>query len=77
MGNLLNMYISIILPLTTSGYNYTCLLAAFVHILLTGTGHVWVDGFRFEEVDHSIPVTNLEPERELPNEPLNLAFEEL
>ncbi|WP_174703754.1 hypothetical protein [Paenibacillus bovis] len=52
-------------------------MAAFVHILLTGTGHVWVDGFRFEEVDHSIPVTNLEPERELPNEPLNLAFEEL
>ena len=48
-----------------------------IGILLTGTGQVWVDGFRFEEVDHSIPVTNLEPERELPNEPLNLAFEEL
>lgn len=48
-----------------------------IGVLLTGTGQVWVDGFRFEEVDHSIAVTHLELEKELPDEPSNLAFEEL
>ncbi|WP_203361813.1 AraC family transcriptional regulator [Bacillus sp. REN10] len=45
-------------------------------ILLSGTGHVWVDGFQFEEVDQSVPVTHVEISRTLLDEPINLSFEE-
>ncbi|WP_374954748.1 helix-turn-helix domain-containing protein [Paenibacillus sp. AR247] len=45
-------------------------------VLLMGPGQVWVDSFRFEEVDESVPTTNLEIVYELRDEPSNLTFEE-
>ncbi|MFP7288268.1 AraC family transcriptional regulator [Shouchella clausii] len=45
-------------------------------VLLMGTGQVWVDGFTFEEVDTSVPTTNLELDYPLLDEPSNLSFEE-
>lgn len=45
-------------------------------VLLNGKGKVWVDSFRFEEVDPSTPVTHMETEYEMADEPLNLSFEE-
>ncbi|MBU5442197.1 helix-turn-helix transcriptional regulator [Paenibacillus sp. MSJ-34] len=44
-------------------------------VLLTGQGHVWVDGFQFEEVDRSVPTTNQDDYDDLPDEPANLSFE--
>ena len=46
-------------------------------ILLGGEGKVWIDNIRFEEVDKSVPVTNLMKEKKLPSEPVNLDFEEI
>lgn len=43
---------------------------------LQGGGQIWVDSLRFEEVDVKTPVTHLEPAPELPEEPINLLFEE-
>ncbi|UTR13773.1 AraC family transcriptional regulator [Salipaludibacillus sp. LMS25] len=45
-------------------------------ILLTGTGKVWADGFKFDEVDLSVSSTNMLEKNELPLEPLNLGFDE-
>ncbi|WP_100402392.1 helix-turn-helix transcriptional regulator [Bacillus sp. FJAT-42315] len=45
-------------------------------VLLSGTGHVWVDGVKFEEVDQSVPVTHIEISQEFLDEPINLSFEE-
>lgn len=45
-------------------------------ILLSGKGHVWVDGITFEEVDSSIPTTNIDFSSELLDEPINLSFDE-
>lgn len=50
--------------------------AISIGVLLMGAGQVWVDGFTFEEVDTSVPTTNLELESEMQNEPSNLSFEE-
>ncbi len=45
-------------------------------ILLSGKGHVWADGITFEEVDSSIPTTNIDFSSELLDEPINLSFDE-
>ncbi len=45
-------------------------------VILNGKGKVWVDSFRFEEVDKNTPVTHMETEYEMSDEPLNLSFEE-
>ncbi|MEK4028875.1 AraC family transcriptional regulator [Pseudobacillus sp. FSL P4-0506] len=45
-------------------------------VLLSGIGHVWMDGFTFTEVSTSVPTTNLEVTAELLDEPANLSFEE-
>ncbi|WP_234414440.1 helix-turn-helix domain-containing protein [Paenibacillus sp. CAA11] len=47
-----------------------------IGVLLMGKGQVWVDGFKFEEVDKSVPTTNVEIGYELADEPMNLSFEE-
>lgn len=47
-------------------------------ILLTGAGKVWVDDFKFNEVDVSVPSTNiLNQDDQLPLEPINLGFDEV
>lgn len=47
-------------------------------ILLTGAGKVWVDDFKFNEVDLSVPSTNiLNQDDQLPLEPINLGFDEV
>ncbi|AIQ44778.1 transcriptional regulator [Paenibacillus sp. FSL R7-0273] len=45
-------------------------------VILSGRGRVWVDELRFEEVDDSIAVTNLDYSQDLLDEPVNLSFEE-
>lgn len=45
-------------------------------VILAGQGTVWADQFTFEEVDKSVPTTNLEVYGELLDEPVNLSFEE-
>ncbi|GIO84865.1 hypothetical protein J25TS5_17970 [Paenibacillus faecis] len=47
-----------------------------IGVILMGTGKVWVDSFRFEEVDLNVPSTNLELVYEMLDEPANLSFEE-
>lgn len=44
--------------------------------LLPGRGEVWFDNFKLEEVDKSIPVTNINYGFNLPEKPVNLDFEE-
>lgn len=47
-------------------------------ILLVGSGEVWIDGIKFEEVDLSVPTTNLLGiDMDLPLEPVNLGFDDL
>ncbi|WP_301109761.1 helix-turn-helix transcriptional regulator [Sporosarcina sp.] len=45
-------------------------------VLLIGEGRVWMDGFRFEEVDLNVPVTNMLSKEHLPVQPANLDFSE-
>lgn len=45
-------------------------------VLLGGDGKVLFDNFQLEEVDKSILVTNPVKENKLPNEPVNLDFEQ-
>lgn len=45
-------------------------------VILNGKGKVWVDSFRFEEVDLNTPLTHMETEYEMSDEPINLSFEE-
>lgn len=45
-------------------------------VILNGKGKVWVDSFRFEEVDPNTPLTHMETEYEMSDEPMNLSFEE-
>lgn len=44
---------------------------------LCGPGHVWMDGLRFEEVDESVPTTDIVEKimTTLPDGPVNLDFE--
>ena len=44
-------------------------------VLLGGIGKVWFDNFKLEEVDESVPVTNLTKKNLLPSSPINLDFE--
>ena len=47
-------------------------------VLLVGSGEVWIDGIKFEEVDLSVPTTNLMGfDFDLPLEPVNLGFDDL
>lgn len=47
-------------------------------VLLVGTGEVWIDGIKFEEVDLTVPTTNLMGfDLDLPLEPVNLGFDDL
>lgn len=43
-------------------------------VLLIGSGKVWADGFRFEEVDDKVPSTNMLSQERLPKQPANLDF---
>jgi len=45
-------------------------------VLLSGSGKVWIDELKFEEVDERIPTTNLDFSSYLLDEPTNLSFEE-
>ena len=45
-------------------------------ILIQGIGEVWIDGFKFEEVDESVQTTNIEFFPEMLDEPVNLSFED-
>ncbi|MDQ0226537.1 helix-turn-helix transcriptional regulator [Metabacillus niabensis] len=45
-------------------------------VLLSGSGKVWIDELKFEEVDERIPTTNLDFSGYLLDEPTNLSFEE-
>ncbi len=53
--------------------------SASIHfgILLNGSGKVWADGFKFDEVDLSVPSTNMLDSSNLPLEPVNLGFDEM
>lgn len=70
----------------TTDWNYYSIVldvleeSAAIHfgILLTGSGEVWIDGITFEEVDDSVPSTNIVGSAgELPLEPVNLGFDDL
>lgn len=70
----------------TTDWNYYSIVldvveeSAAIHfgVLLVGSGEVWIDGIAFEEVDESVPSTNLSSSVEkLPLEPVNLGFDEL
>lgn len=69
----------------TTGWNhYSCVLdvpkdAAVISIgiLLSGQGKIWFDNAVFQEVDSSVPTTELDLTKELPDAPSNLSFEEL
>lgn len=45
-------------------------------VLLSGSGHVWIDELKLEEVDKQTPTTNIDFSTELLDEPVNLSFEE-
>ncbi|GLY09890.1 helix-turn-helix domain-containing protein [Pseudobacillus badius] len=45
-------------------------------VILSNTGHVWMDSFKFAEVDRNVPTTNLEVTAQLLEEPVNLSFED-
>lgn len=70
----------------TTDWNYYSIVldvleeSASIHfgVLLVGSGQVWIDGIQFEEVDDSIPSTDVMNSLDnLPLEPLNLDFDEL
>ncbi len=46
-------------------------------VLLQGVGEVWMDRFSFEEVDESVPTTNIEFFPEMLDGPVNLSFEDI
>jgi hypothetical protein len=45
-------------------------------VLLGGEGKVWFDNFKIDEVDMTVPLTNMMEEDKFPNKPINLDFEE-
>ncbi|MER2106073.1 MAG: AraC family transcriptional regulator [Solibacillus sp.] len=70
----------------TTDWNYYSIVldvpeeSAAIHfgVLLVGSGEVWIDGITFEEVDRSVPSTNMTGSTsDLPAEPVNLDFDEL
>ncbi len=44
--------------------------------LIVGTGKMWIDSFKIEEVNKSVPVTDISKINNLPSSPVNLDFEE-
>lgn len=47
-------------------------------VILSGPGQVWIDGLRLEEVDETVPTTDvLGKAAELPEMPINLDFEQI
>jgi len=70
---------------TTDWNYYSIVLDVFeesgsIHfgLLLTGSGEAWIDGISFEEVDDSVPSTNIVGNsNDLPLEPVNLGFDDL
>ncbi|MGG0664570.1 AraC family transcriptional regulator [Viridibacillus arvi] len=68
---------------TTDWNHYSIILdvseeSASIHfgVLLIGTGKVWADGFRFEEVNEKVATTNMLTQEHLPKQPSNLDFSE-
>ena len=70
----------------TTDWNYYSIVldvpeeSAAIHfgVLLVGSGEVWIDGVSFEEVDSSVPSTNITGSAtDLPLEPVNLGFDDL
>ncbi|WP_155593349.1 helix-turn-helix transcriptional regulator [Lysinibacillus cavernae] len=59
---------SIVLDVPEEGYSI------YFGVLLIGSGKVWADGFRFEEVDDNVPSTNMLSQERLPSQPTNLDF---
>ncbi|GAF64796.1 putative DNA-binding protein [Bacillus sp. TS-2] len=43
--------------------------------LLAGRGHLWIDNLKFEEVDLTVPTTNMDYTTDMNEEPVNLTFE--
>lgn len=69
----------------TTDWNYYSIVldvpeeSAAIHfgVLLVGSGEVWIDGVNFEEVDLSVPSTNITgSDSNLPLEPVNLGFDD-
>lgn len=70
----------------TTDWNYYSIVldvleeSASIHfgLLLVGSGEAWIDGVKFEEVDETVPSTNMTGSGEdLPLEPVNLGFDDL
>jgi len=66
---------------TTEWNHYSIILdvpeegdSIYFGVLLIGTGKVWADGFRFEEVNDKVPSTNMLSQERLPKQPANLDF---
>lgn len=59
---------SIVLDVPEEGHSI------YFGVLLIGSGKVWADGFRFEEVDNKVPSTNMLTQEHLSNHPTNLDF---
>lgn len=45
-------------------------------VLLNGRGKVWIDSLRFDVVDEKVPLTGTKHEEDLPDQPVNLSFDE-
>ncbi|KPN95924.1 helix-turn-helix transcriptional regulator [Lysinibacillus sp. ZYM-1] len=66
---------------TTEWNHYSIILdvpeegdSIYFGVLLIGTGKVWADGFRFEEVNDKVASTNMLSQERLPKQPANLDF---
>lgn len=68
---------------TTSWNHYACVLDIpstskniNIGLILAGSGRVWLDYCKFEEVDKSVSITDIrEPDEDIPDRPINLDFE--
>jgi hypothetical protein len=45
-------------------------------VLLGGQGRIWIDDVKFEVVDENVPLTSMSAEKEYPDRPTNLDFEQ-
>ena len=67
----------------TTGWNYYTVVldvppaagGIYFGVILQGSGEVWMDEFKLEEVDKKVPTTNLIATDSLPLEPVNLNFD--
>lgn len=68
---------------STSWNHYACVLDIpneskniNIGLILAGSGNAWLDCTKFEEVDKSVPITDIrEPDEGLPDMPINLNLE--